>query len=68
MRWCSKGCVRSRREEDVLALVADGRTNGEIAVALGLRESTVECHLRNLFAKLGVANRTEAAATLHRRR
>ncbi len=55
------------REEDVLKLLADGASNAQIATSLGLSESTVKFHLRNLFAKLGVTNRTEAAARYHRR-
>jgi DNA-binding NarL/FixJ family response regulator len=55
------------REEDVLQLLANGASNAQIAQKLGLSESTVKFHLRNLFAKLGVTNRTEAAAHFHRR-
>lgn len=55
------------REEGVLAFVAEGRSNADIATAMNLSESTVKFHLRNLFAKLGVTNRTEAAAHYHRR-
>jgi DNA-binding NarL/FixJ family response regulator len=55
------------REEDVLKLLANGTSNAQIATQLGLSESTVKFHLRNLFSKLGVTNRTEAAAHFHRR-
>jgi DNA-binding NarL/FixJ family response regulator len=55
------------REEAVLAFVAEGKSNADIAGAMNLSESTVKFHLRNLFAKLGVTNRTEAAARFHRR-
>ena len=55
------------REESVLAYVAEGKSNADIADAMGVSESTVKFHLRNLVAKLGVANRTEAAARYHRR-
>jgi DNA-binding NarL/FixJ family response regulator len=55
------------REEEVLALVASGSSNSQIAERLNLSESTVKFHLRNLFSKLGVTNRTEAAARYHRR-
>lgn len=55
------------REEQVLALLADGSSNAHIAGRLNLSESTVKFHLRNLFSKLGVTNRTEAAARYHRR-
>jgi DNA-binding NarL/FixJ family response regulator len=57
----------TEREEEVLKLLAGGASNAHIATGLGLSESTVKFHLRNLFAKLGVTNRTEAAARYHRR-
>jgi DNA-binding NarL/FixJ family response regulator len=57
----------TEREEGVLTFVADGKSNADIAAAMHLSESTVKFHLRNLFAKLGVTNRTEAAARYHRR-
>ncbi len=55
------------REEAVLVLVAEGKSNAQISAALGLSENTVKFHLRNLFSKLGVSNRTEAAAKFHKR-
>jgi DNA-binding NarL/FixJ family response regulator len=55
------------REEEVLGLLANGSSNAQIALLLKLSESTVKFHLRNLFSKLGVTNRTEAAAHYHRR-
>lgn len=55
------------REEEVLALLANGSSNAQIAERLSLSESTVKFHLRNLYSKLGVTNRTEAAARYHRR-
>jgi DNA-binding NarL/FixJ family response regulator len=58
----------TEREEAVLQLLAEGRTNAQIAAAVCLSPNTVKFHLRNLFAKLGVSNRTEAAATLRRGR
>lgn len=51
----------SRREVEVLALVAQGRTNKEIGEALFISPKTVARHLSNVFAKLGVSSRTEAA-------
>jgi DNA-binding NarL/FixJ family response regulator len=50
------------REEAVLALVAEGKSNAQIGVTLNLSENTVKFHLKNLFLKLGVNNRTEAAS------
>jgi DNA-binding NarL/FixJ family response regulator len=55
------------REEAVLALIAEGKSNAQIGMALSLSENTVKFHLKNLFAKLGVTNRTEAAAKFHKR-
>lgn len=49
------------REVDILNMVVDGAPNKVIARALNLQEVTVKAHLRNMFRKLGVANRTEAA-------
>lgn len=50
------------REVEVLGLVAQGRTNADIAQALFVTPKTVKFHLTNIFMKLGVSNRTEAAA------
>jgi DNA-binding NarL/FixJ family response regulator len=50
------------REREVLGLVANGRSNKEIAAALGVGEHTVETHVGSLLDKLGVASRTEAIA------
>ncbi len=51
----------TRRELDVLRLVVEAKTNGEIGVTLGISEKTVEKHLDTIFRKLGVASRVEAA-------
>jgi DNA-binding CsgD family transcriptional regulator len=50
-------------ERRVAALVAEGRTNREVATALFLTENTVERHLSHAYAKLGVRSRTELART-----
>lgn len=50
------------REQEVLALVAMGRSNGEIAKELVVSTKTVSVHVSNILAKLGVGSRTEAAA------
>jgi DNA-binding NarL/FixJ family response regulator len=55
------------REESVLALIAQGKSNAQVSVTLGLSENTIKFHVRNLFSKLGVTNRTEAAAKFHQR-
>jgi DNA-binding NarL/FixJ family response regulator len=57
----------SAREQAVLALVAEGLANKEIAWKLGLAEDTIKTHLKNVFAKLGVADRTLAVITAMRR-
>jgi DNA-binding CsgD family transcriptional regulator len=51
----------SEREKEVLALVAEGCTNGEIAVRLSIAHGTVRVHLYHIFKKLRVRRRTEAA-------
>ena len=51
----------SRRELEVLRLVAAGKTNREIALALFIAESTVKSHLTSLFRKVGVDSRKEIA-------
>lgn len=57
----------SEREVEVLQLLAEGMTNKDIAQTLILSVRTVEAHLRNIFGKLGVRSRIEAAlwATKH---
>lgn len=55
------GVRLTAREHDVVRLVVDGRSNDEIAAALGIGTKTVESHLARLFERLGVASRTELA-------
>ena len=52
----------SERELEVLQLIAEGLTNQEVATRLYLSLHTVKVHARNIFAKLGVTNRTQAVA------
>jgi two-component system response regulator DegU len=51
----------TQRENDILALLAEGRSNRGIAQSLYLSEKTVKAHLAAIFRKLGVTNRTQAA-------
>ncbi|WP_308424453.1 helix-turn-helix transcriptional regulator [Nocardioides albus] len=55
------------RESEILALVAAGRSNGEIGKQLFISTKTVSVHVSNILAKLGASGRTEAAAIGRRR-
>ncbi len=57
----------TERETAVLRLVADGKANKEIARSLSLSEETVKAHLKNIFAKLDVTDRTHAVTVAARR-
>jgi DNA-binding CsgD family transcriptional regulator len=52
----------TEREADVAALVSKGLTNAEVAAELYVSVNTVEYHLRNVFAKLGIRSRRELRA------
>jgi DNA-binding CsgD family transcriptional regulator/tetratricopeptide (TPR) repeat protein len=56
----------TRREGEVLALLAEGRTNRQIGRALFITEKTAGLHVSHILAKLGVPGRGEAAAVAHR--
>jgi DNA-binding NarL/FixJ family response regulator len=56
----------TRREREILALVAEGHSNRELARMLWVTEQTVKFHLSNIYRKLDVANRTEASRWAHR--
>lgn len=60
------GLGLTRREREVLALVADGRSNREIGDALYMAESTAGVHVSHILGKLGVTRRSEAAVAAHR--
>jgi DNA-binding NarL/FixJ family response regulator len=51
----------TQRENDILALLAEGKSNRDISRSLYLSEKTVKAHLAAIFRKLGVSNRTQAA-------
>ena len=52
----------SAREIEVMSLIADGQTNGQIAARLFLAEKTVKNHVRRIYSKLGVGSRPAAIA------
>jgi ATP/maltotriose-dependent transcriptional regulator MalT len=56
------GSGLTRREREVIALIAQGYSNRAIAEALVISEKTAEIHVSNILGKLGVASRTQAAA------
>jgi DNA-binding NarL/FixJ family response regulator len=55
----------TKRENEILRLVASGFSNKKIGETLLISELTVKNHLQNIFDKLGVQNRTQAAALIH---
>jgi DNA-binding NarL/FixJ family response regulator len=53
----------SAREQEVLSLLAGGKTNKDIALQLGITEATVKCHVSAILVRLNVSDRTEAVVT-----
>jgi two-component system, NarL family, response regulator LiaR len=62
------GSDLSEREREVLQLVAQGRSNAEIAEALSISRSTVKFHVSSICSKLGVSSRAEAIALAYQHR
>ena len=62
----SSAPLLTAREMEVLRLVAEGLSNGQIGARLYITTKTVSVHVSNILAKLGVSSRTEAAAVAHR--
>ncbi len=60
--WPGKDAGLSERESEIVALVALGRRNAEIAEALFISVETVKTHLSRAFRKLGLTNRTQVAS------
>lgn len=58
----------SEREAEVLSLVAQGLTNAQIAQRINVSDNTVKFHLQNIYQKLDVSNRTEAAGVYYKLR
>jgi DNA-binding NarL/FixJ family response regulator len=56
----------TRRELQVLRLVAEGKTNRDVASELGISEKTVARHVSNMFVKLGLSSRAAATAYAYR--
>jgi DNA-binding NarL/FixJ family response regulator len=61
-RSFGEGQLLTQREAEVLPLLQQGRSNAQIAVALGVGIETVRTHARNIYRKLGVSSRRELAA------
>jgi DNA-binding CsgD family transcriptional regulator len=62
---CPRSLGLSPREADVMAWVAQGKTNAETAIILGLSRRTVDKHLEHIYIKLGVENRLSAVTRFH---
>jgi DNA-binding NarL/FixJ family response regulator len=58
-----KAAELTKREQQVLALLADGLAHDEIATRLGIGSETVRTHIRKASSRLGASTRTQAVAT-----
>ncbi|MCL4105650.1 UNVERIFIED_CONTAM: hypothetical protein GTU68_023717 [Idotea baltica] len=67
LKGLQSGPAITTREREILVLIAQGKANKEIAVALGNAEDTVKRHISNIFKKFGVSDRAEATAEAIRR-
>jgi DNA-binding NarL/FixJ family response regulator len=61
LRSANVNAELTAREREVLTLVGEGKASKQIARALGISERTVKAHLGNIYSRLGVADRTQAA-------
>jgi DNA-binding NarL/FixJ family response regulator len=68
LTWPGKASGLTERESQVLTLLAEGRTNREIATALYLSAETIKSYVAQVFAKIEVRNRVEATNFVHRTR
>ncbi|MFT6618769.1 MAG: DNA-binding NarL/FixJ family response regulator [Limisphaerales bacterium] len=67
LKSLEQGPVITPREREILALIAQGRANKEIAAELGNAEDTVKRHISNILEKFGVSDRAQATAEAIRR-
>ena len=63
----NKGQVLTRREEEVIRMLGKGMKNRDIATFLGISDETIQAHMRSIFVKLEVHDRTTALAVALRR-
>ena len=62
LRWPGRDIGLTERESELLSLLSSGMSNHELGVLLYVSENTIKTHLRSLYTKLGVRNRTQAAS------
>jgi DNA-binding NarL/FixJ family response regulator len=64
--WNGRGVRLTKREREILGLLADGLSPSQIAVDLGIAPKTVATHVEHIYAKLGVHTRAQAVASAFR--